>query len=109
MATQFISRNEFQEGLNDLYGRLTRYIDIRLDAFGTRIDSTNSRIDKIETIQLQIQRDIASIATFQKAMPSPKLPTSNYWSGCRDLNPGPLVPQTSALTKLRHSPQSVRV
>ena len=25
-------------------------------------------------------------------------------SGCRDLNPGPLVPQTSALTKLRHSP-----
>src|SRR6478735_4857343 len=25
-------------------------------------------------------------------------------SGCRDLNPGPLVPQTNALTKLRHSP-----
>ena len=26
------------------------------------------------------------------------------WSGCRDLNPGPSVPQTDALTKLRHSP-----
>ncbi|MEY2967420.1 MAG: hypothetical protein RIQ64_47 [Actinomycetota bacterium] len=26
------------------------------------------------------------------------------WSGWRDLNPRPLVPQTSALTKLRHSP-----
>ena len=26
------------------------------------------------------------------------------WSGCRDLNPGPLDPQSSALTKLRHSP-----
>ena len=26
------------------------------------------------------------------------------WSGCRDLNSGPLVPQTSALTKLRYSP-----
>ncbi len=25
-------------------------------------------------------------------------------SGCRDLNPGPLDPQSSALTKLRHSP-----
>jgi hypothetical protein len=29
-------------------------------------------------------------------------------SGCRDLNPGPLDPQSSALTKLRHSPHSVR-
>ena len=27
-----------------------------------------------------------------------------YWSGCRDLNSGPSVPQTDALTKLRHSP-----
>ena len=27
-----------------------------------------------------------------------------WWSGCRDLNPGPLDPQSSALTKLRHSP-----
>ena len=26
------------------------------------------------------------------------------WSGCRDLNSGPLDPQSSALTKLRHSP-----
>ena len=25
-------------------------------------------------------------------------------SGCRDLNSGPSVPQTDALTKLRHSP-----
>ena len=30
------------------------------------------------------------------------------WSGCRDLNPGPLDPQSSALTKLRHSPCAVR-
>jgi transposase InsO family protein len=29
-------------------------------------------------------------------------------SGCRDLNPGPLDPQSSALTKLRHSPLLVR-
>ena len=29
------------------------------------------------------------------------------WSGCRDLNPGPLDPQSSALTKLRHSPSLV--
>ena len=28
----------------------------------------------------------------------------DFWSGCRDLNPGPLDPQSSALTKLRHSP-----
>ena len=28
-------------------------------------------------------------------------------SGCRDLNPGPLDPQSSALTKLRHSPCGV--
>src|ERR1700674_1417409 len=27
-----------------------------------------------------------------------------WWSGCRDSNPGPSVPQTDALTKLRHSP-----
>jgi hypothetical protein len=27
-----------------------------------------------------------------------------FQSGCRDLNPGPLDPQSSALTKLRHSP-----
>src|SRR5215470_3527990 len=26
------------------------------------------------------------------------------WSGCRDLNPGPSVPQTDTLTKLRHIP-----
>src|SRR5438876_3477870 len=26
-------------------------------------------------------------------------------SGCRDLNSGPLVPQTSALTRLRHTPE----
>jgi hypothetical protein len=32
------------------------------------------------------------------------LPTCSFWSGCRDLNPGPLDPQSSALTKLRHSP-----
>ena len=30
-------------------------------------------------------------------------------SGCRDLNPGPLVPQTNALTKLRHSPSDCRL
>src|SRR5665213_3629861 len=30
------------------------------------------------------------------------------WSGCRDLNPGPLDPQSSALTKLRHSPWRFR-
>ncbi len=29
-------------------------------------------------------------------------------SGCRDSNPGPLDPQSSALTKLRHSPSLVR-
>jgi len=29
------------------------------------------------------------------------------WSGCRDSNPGPLDPQSSALTKLRHSPFAV--
>src|SRR5579862_9882934 len=29
------------------------------------------------------------------------------WSGCRDLNSGPLDPQSSALTKLRHSPLSI--
>ena len=27
-----------------------------------------------------------------------------FRSGCRDSNPGPSVPQTDALTKLRHSP-----
>ena len=30
--------------------------------------------------------------------------TCTFESGCRDLNPGPLDPQSSALTKLRHSP-----
>ena len=30
------------------------------------------------------------------------------WSGWRDLNPRPLVPQTSALTKLRYSPNGVQ-
>ena len=28
----------------------------------------------------------------------------DFWSGRRDLNPRPLVPQTSALTGLRHAP-----
>ncbi len=28
------------------------------------------------------------------------------WSGCRDLNPGPLAPQASALARLRHSPRT---
>jgi hypothetical protein len=27
-----------------------------------------------------------------------------FWSGCPDLNRGPLRPERSALTKLRHSP-----
>ena len=31
-----------------------------------------------------------------------------FASGCRDLNPGPLDPQSSALTKLRHSPSLLR-
>ena len=33
--------------------------------------------------------------------------TCTFESGCRDLNPGPLDPQSSALTKLRHSPSLV--
>jgi hypothetical protein len=33
--------------------------------------------------------------------------TCTFESGCRDLNPGPLDPQSSALTKLRHSPRVV--
>ena len=33
--------------------------------------------------------------------------TRTFLSGCRDLNPGPLDPQSSALTKLRHSPWPV--
>ncbi len=28
------------------------------------------------------------------------------WSGRRDLNPGPLAPQASALARLRHGPKS---
>ena len=28
------------------------------------------------------------------------------WSGRRDLNPGPLAPQASALARLRHGPMS---
>ncbi len=28
-----------------------------------------------------------------------------YWSGRRDLNPGPLAPQASALARLRHGPK----
>ena len=34
--------------------------------------------------------------------------TWNYWSGCPDLNRGPLRPERSALTKLRHSPSAPR-
>ena len=34
--------------------------------------------------------------------------TWTFESGCRDLNPGPLDPQSSALTKLRHSPCAIR-
>jgi hypothetical protein len=30
----------------------------------------------------------------------------SYWSGRRDLNPGPLAPQASALARLRHGPKS---
>ena len=45
----------------------------------------------------------------QQARPLPHLGTRPLtcvfsWSGCRDSNPGPSVPQTDALTKLRHSP-----
>jgi hypothetical protein len=29
---------------------------------------------------------------------------SSIWSGRRDLNPGPLAPQASALARLRHGP-----
>jgi hypothetical protein len=29
-----------------------------------------------------------------------------YWSGRRDLNPGPLAPQASALARLRHGPNT---
>ena len=36
--------------------------------------------------------------------PIPFVGLTFYWSGWRDLNPRPLVPQTSALTKLRYSP-----
>jgi hypothetical protein len=38
----------------------------------------------------------------------PALTCTFTWSGCRDLNPGPLDPQSSALTKLRHSPFLVK-
>ena len=41
------------------------------------------------------------------ACPIPALSApSMIWSGCRDSNPGPSVPQTDALTKLRHSPSA---
>src|SRR5207244_12460210 len=33
---------------------------------------------------------------------------SSRWSGRPDLNRGPLVPQTSALTRLRHAPSGAR-
>jgi hypothetical protein len=29
---------------------------------------------------------------------------SDFWSGCPDLNRGPLEPHSSALAKLRHTP-----
>jgi hypothetical protein len=45
-----------------------------------------------------------------RAIPEPyyRVPTFNrvfeFWSGRRDLNPRPSVPQTDTLTKLRHVP-----
>ncbi len=89
MAAQYISRNEFQEGMNDLYGRLTRYIDLRLDAHGVRIEAAVTRIEKMEatqaqlqiavtrlegtvaqlqTAQNQLQRDMGSVIAFQQTL-----------------------------------------
>ncbi len=55
------------------------------------------------------RRDYARVRT---SVHGPEVPTTSRpalttWSGCRDLNPGPLDPQSSALTKLRHSPSLV--
>ena len=45
-----------------------------------------------------------SINTPESGPPEMRSYLRFYWSGCRDLNSGPSVPQTDALTKLRHSP-----
>jgi hypothetical protein len=39
-----------------------------------------------------------------QAPQNPEALTWSFWSGCPDLNRGPLRPERSALTKLRHSP-----
>ena len=39
---------------------------------------------------------------------NPEALTRDFWSGCPDLNRGPLRPERSALTKLRHSPSASR-
>jgi hypothetical protein len=59
---------------------------------------------KVPPGQLSILEQLANPVANMTDLPSYPPRPASFQSGCRDLNPGPLDPQSSALTKLRHSP-----
>jgi len=52
MAAQYIDRNEFTNGLNALYAKITRYIDNRFEGLNGQIladkTDTSERLDRVE-------------------------------------------------------------
>ena len=58
MAAQFISRGEFDNGINGLYRDMTRYFDARFDSLNRQVLA--DRTDTLERF-VRIERNIASI------------------------------------------------
>jgi|GEM_PF-5467934 len=84
MAAQYIDRNEFTNGLNALYAKITRYIDNRfeglngqiladktdtserLDRVEKRLDGVEKRLDGIEGRLDKVETRLDSIEHYQK-------------------------------------------
>jgi hypothetical protein len=71
------------------------------DVVGRFVDHADAALART-LAYLTPKRRRGHIPRLHKAWPT--IGVKAFESGCRDLNPGPLDPQSSALTKLRHSP-----
>ncbi len=64
----------------------------------------SAALDRVEPSRPARVENAGTTRQRYRSQGSSSPPPAPSESGCRDLNPGPLDPQSSALTKLRHSP-----
>ena len=65
MAAQFISRGEFENGINGLYPDMTRYFDARFDSLNRQVLA--DRTDNLERF-VRIERNIANITDLLQSL-----------------------------------------